>query len=102
MTKRSYISQIYIEEDGLPPPTPEIQHERNLAVYDILAENKFSLNKRLGNSLPSSPYILRLAIKNSRLTFLLEDKESPFKYELHLSLVTLRPIIKDYFEICKS
>jgi uncharacterized protein (UPF0262 family) len=36
------------------------------------------------------------------LVFLVEDQSSENKFELHLSLTPLRPIIKDYFEICKS
>ena len=102
MPRKNYIAQILIEEDGLPIPTPEIQHERNLAIYDILQENEFSLDEKLGKFLPNGPYIVTLAIKNSLLLLMVEDEDSQFKYELHLSLTPLRPIIKDYIEICKS
>lgn len=102
MTETNYISQIFIEEDGVPVPTPEIQQERNLAIYDILQQNKFSLDRSLKSSLPEGPYNVRLSIKNSLLLLLIEGQNSQVKYELHLSLTPLRPIIKDYFEICKS
>ena len=102
MTNKNHIIQIYLEEAGLPIPTPEIQHERNLAIYDILQKNEFTLNVKLGTKLPKGPYVLRLAVKNSLLVLLIEDQVPTDTYELHLSLTPLRPIIKDYFEICKS
>ena len=102
MTNKNYIIEIFVEDTGLPIPTPGIQHERNLAIYDILQKNEFLLDPKLGINVPKGPYILRLAIKNSLLVVLIEDRVSNQTYELHLSLTPLRPIIKDYFEICKS
>lgn len=102
MTNKHYIAQIFLEEDGLSVPTPEIQHERNLAIYDILRKNEFLLEKKLGSNLPKGPYVIRLLVRNSLLVFLIGDEVSAHKYELHLSLTSLRPVIKDYFEICKS
>ena len=102
MAETNFIKQIYVEENSLPIPTPEIKHERDLAIYDILQENKFDLDSRLGNSLPDGPFILRISIKKSLLCLLVEDLKSQKNFELYLSLTPLRPIIKDYFEICKS
>ena len=102
MNRTNYIFQIFVEEYGVPVPTPEIQQERNLAIYDILQENEFSLDSKLKSTLPDGPYAVRLSIKNSLLLLLIEDQNSTAKYELHISLTPLRPIIKDYFEICRS
>ena len=102
MINKNYISQIFLEESGLPVPTPEIQHERNLAIYDILQDNKFALDEKLGDALPQGPYVIRLVLRNSSLVFIIETQESVGKYEIQLSLTPLRPIIKDYFAICKS
>ena len=102
MKKRNYISKIFIDEEGLPAPTPEIKHERDLAIYDLLQDNEFSLYDRSASKIPEGPYVLTLAIRNLFLLLLVENLDSSKKYEFHLSLTTLRPIIKDYFEICKS
>ena len=102
MTYNNYIIQIVLEESSLPIPTPEIKHERDLAIYDILQQNTFTLESKLAKTLPQGPYVLKLSIKHSLLVFLVEDQVSKNKFELHLSLTPLRPIIKDYFEICKS
>lgn len=91
-----------MEESGLPVPTPEIQHERNLAIYDILQDNEFSIDKKQDNALPQGPFVLRLVLRNSLLVFIIEAQETKKRYEIQLSLTPLRPVIKDYFEICKS
>ena len=39
---------------------------------------------------------------NDSKSFMCEDLNSSTKYEFRLSLTPLRPIIRDYFEICKS
>ena len=69
MEKKNYISQIFIEEHGLPIPTPEIQHERDLAVYDLLQHNEFSLDDRLSETLPEGPFILTLKITFTKSPF---------------------------------
>ena len=102
MTNKNYIIQIFLEESGLPVPTPEIQHERNLAIYDILQDNEFSIDRKQDNALPQGPFVLRLMLRNSLLVFIIEAQETKKKYEIQLSLTPLRPVIKDYFEICKS
>ena len=102
MTNKNYIIQIFVEESGLPIPTPEIQHERNLAIYDILQDNEFALDRIQDNALPQGPFVLQLALRNSSLVFIIEAQETKEKYEIQLSLTPLRPVIKDYFEICKS
>ncbi len=102
MINQNFISQIVLEETGLPVPTPEIQHERNLAIYDILQKNEFFLDQSLGETLPKGPFVLHLSIKNSLLVFLVHGEDSELKYEIQISLTPLRPVIKDYFEICKS
>ena len=102
MTNKNYIIQIFVEESGLPVPTPEIQHERNLAIYDILQDNEFAIDRKQDNALPQGPFVLRLVLRNSLLVFIIEAQETKKKYEIQLSLTPLRPVIKDYFEICKS
>ncbi|MFT7596498.1 MAG: hypothetical protein ACI8R4_003833, partial [Paracoccaceae bacterium] len=39
----SYIAEIVLDDAGLPPPTPEIEQERKVAMFDLLEENSFTL-----------------------------------------------------------
>ncbi len=102
MQNRNHIVEILLDVDGLPPPTPEIQHERELAIYELLQENVFVLDRREEKILPSAPLVLKLSMKNSLLAITVEGKNYEGEYEIGLSLTALKPIIKDYFEICKS
>jgi len=102
MQNRNHIVEILLDVDGLPPPTPEIQHERELAIYELLQENVFVLDRRGEKILPSAPLVLKLSMKNSLLAITVEGKNYEGEYEVGLSLTALKPIIKDYFEICKS
>ena len=42
----SKISHIEIDDSALPPPTPEIEQERKVAIFDLLEQNSFSLPAR--------------------------------------------------------
>ena len=61
MQNRNHIVEILLDVDGLPPPTPEIQHERELAIYELLQENVFVLDRRGEKILPSAPLVLKLS-----------------------------------------
>jgi len=94
--------EIHIDDSGLPPPTPEIEQERRVAVFDLLEDNTFSLPARDGKTPPSGPYKLNLAIRERRLVFDLLTKNDAKAAEFHLSLGPFRQVVKDYFQICES
>ena len=100
MTNR--ICHIEIDEQGLVPPTPEIEQERRVAIFDLLEENSFALPVREGRPLPTGPYRLGLAIREGRLVFDVATKEAAKVGEFHLSLGPFRQVVKDYFQICES
>jgi uncharacterized protein (UPF0262 family) len=100
MTNR--ICHIEIDEQGLVPPTPEIEQERRVAIFDLLEENSFSLPVREGRPVPTGPYRLGLAIREGRLVFDVATKEAAKVGEFHLSLGPFRQVVKDYFQICES
>ena len=63
---------VTLDETGLAPPTPEIEQERRVAIFDLLEENRFALPGRDGRPAPPGPYRLHLAIRDRRLVFELE------------------------------
>ncbi len=89
--------EIRLDEDGLPLPTPEIEQERRVAIFDLLEENRFALPGR-----PMGPYRLGLAVRERRLVFAVSTEGGDPAAEFHLSLAPLRQVIKDYFQICES
>ncbi|QJF52577.1 UPF0262 family protein [Roseobacter ponti] len=98
----SRISQINLDDSGLPPPTPEIEQERKVAMFDLLEENTFVLPARDGREVPAGPYHVGLAIREKRLVFDVKTESAEKAAEFHLSLGPFRQVVKDYFQICES
>jgi uncharacterized protein (UPF0262 family) len=98
----SRISYIEIDDKGLPAPTPEIEQERKVAIFDLLEENSFVIPDREGRDVPEGPYKLSLAIRDKRLVFDLRTEADDPAAEFHLSLGPFRQVVKDYFQICQS
>ncbi|MDQ2067234.1 UPF0262 family protein [Xinfangfangia sp. CPCC 101601] len=100
MTNR--LCHIEIDEKGLARPTPEIEQERRVAIFDLLEENRFGLPPREGREIPAGPYRLHLAIREGRLVFGITTEAETPAGEFHLSLGPFRQVVKDYFQICES
>jgi uncharacterized protein (UPF0262 family) len=98
----SRLFRIEIDDSGLPAPTPEIEQERKVAVFDLLEDNSFALPEREGRVIPKGPYALELAIRERRLVFDITGKTGNKAAEFHLSLGPFRQVVKDYFQICES
>lgn len=98
----SKIVQIDIDDSALAAPTPEIEQERRVAVFDLLEENSFDLPKRDGRAVPDGPYRLHLAIRERRLVFDVQTEAEVPAAEFHLALGPFRQVVKDYFQICES
>ena len=96
------ISHIDIDDANLPPPTPEIEQERRVAIFDLLEDNSFALPPRDGREVPPGPYRLHLAIRDGRLVFDIATEAEEKVGEFHLSLGPFRQVVKDYFQICES
>lgn len=93
-----YIAELHIDEDSLPVTSIEMQHERRVAVFDLLEENEFRpLDSKRG------PYVLRLGLKDGRrLSFEVTRTNGSVRGTYTISLVPFRRVIKDYFMICES
>jgi uncharacterized protein (UPF0262 family) len=100
MTNR--ICHIEIDERGLVRPTPEIEQERRVAIFDLLEDNSFGLPPKPDREQPEGPYRVLLAIREGRLVFDIATEEGVKAAEFHLSLGPFRQVVKDYFQICES
>ncbi|MCF6272587.1 MAG: UPF0262 family protein [Rhodobacteraceae bacterium] len=93
--------EVVLDETGLPAPTPEIEQERRVAIYDLLEKNSFTPVAR-GVEPPVGPFRLNLSILDRRLVFKILNDSNSKVGEFHLSLSPFRQVIKDYFQICES
>ncbi len=96
------ICHISIDDSALPPPTPEIEQERRVAVFDLLEDNSFALPERDGRAVPDGPYRLGLAIRERRLVIEVATEADEPVAAFHLSLGPFRQVVKDYWQICGS
>ncbi|QIE42625.1 UPF0262 family protein [Rhodobacteraceae bacterium SC52] len=95
MTER--LSQITLESSDGRAPSPEIEQEQNVAIFDLIEENHFALKHA-----PVGPYQLALGLAGSRLTFDLKCEDGSAATQFTVTLGELRQIVKDYTQICAS
>ncbi len=96
------IVHIEIDDSNLPPPTPEIEQERRVAIFDLLEGNHFALPARADREQPSGPYRVGLSVREKRLVFDIQTEAKQKAAEFHLSLSPFRQVVKDYWSICES
>nr|WP_246328813.1 UPF0262 family protein [Brevundimonas lenta] len=89
------MSSIELDAASLPAATAEIEHERRVAIFDLVEKNSF---EPVGAE--RGPYALKMSSQDGRLVF---DVTGPGFSKAHgLSMSPLNKIIKDYIEICDS
>jgi uncharacterized protein (UPF0262 family) len=88
---------VTLDEESIGRSNRDVEHERAVAIYDLLEENTF---RPRGH--PGGPYSLTLAITGNRLVFDIRLADGTAVVAHHLSLSPLRRIVKDYFMICDS
>ena len=98
----SYLSDIKLDDQNLPPPTAEIEQERKVAIFDLLEKNTFKLPEKAIKGKLKGPFNLNLAIRDKRLVFDLTAREGGKVTEFHLSLSPFKQVVKDYWSICES
>ncbi len=96
------ISHIELDDANLPPPTPEIEQERKVAMFDLIEGNTFELPKRDDRLVPPGPYRVQLSIREKRMVFGIRTEAEEPAAEFHLSLSPFRQVVKDYWQICES
>lgn len=88
---------IELDEASISRSTPDIEHERAVAIYDLIEDNVFE-----PAGAPEGPYRLRLSLVEKRLVFAVSSEAGEELVTHILSLTPLRKVVKDYFLICES
>jgi uncharacterized protein (UPF0262 family) len=97
MAENNRLISVDLDSSLGPAPSPEAEHERQIAIHDLLEINHF----RLLNSI-EGPYRLHLSSSQGKLVFNLVSAERQPLYAIFLSLAPFRHVVKDYFQICES
>ncbi|EPE99658.1 UPF0262 family protein [Rhizobium grahamii] len=84
-------------DDTIGRATPDVEHERAVAIFDLVEENSFT---PVGHS--GGPYRLNISLVDSKLVFAITTEDGGAVATHILSLTPFRRIVKDYFLICES
>ncbi|GIK82117.1 MAG: UPF0262 family protein [Pseudorhodoplanes sp.] len=95
--KRFSLVEVRLDENSIGRSGPDIEHERAVAIYDLIEQNSFAPVDH-----PGGPYALHLSMAESRLVFDIRTQEGAPVVAHFLSLTPFRRIVKDYFLICDS
>ena len=88
---------VTLDEGSIGSSNRDVEHERAVAIYDLLEENSFAPQAEA-----EGPFALRLSIDGSRLVFDIRRADGGAVMMHLLSLTPLRRIVKDYYTVCDS
>lgn len=97
MEDRHRIAKISLDEQSVIRRSPQVEHERKVAIYDLLEDNTFILTDG-----QEGPYSLHLGIEDNRLIFDVRDEAEEKVKRIILPGSSFRRVVKDYFLIVES
>jgi uncharacterized protein (UPF0262 family) len=105
MTRREHAAEsvkhrlvaVTLDEASIGRSNPDVEHERAVAIYDLIEENVFQPVDH-----DSGPYALHLGLTENRLVFDIRLSDGTPVVAHFLSVTPLRRIVKDYFMVCDS
>ena len=89
------LEAVEIDEESLAPASRDVEHERQVAIFDLLEENSFE-----PDGVGEGPYTLKITLMDGRLALDISGQGGERRHVL--SLTPFRSVIKDYFMICES
>ena len=95
---KNRLIDVVLDESSIGQGTPDIEHERAVAIFDLIEENNF---QPAGDE-AGGPYRLRLSVVENRLVFEIAREDGDPVITHVLSLTPFKRVIKDYFMICES
>ncbi|PZU93989.1 MAG: hypothetical protein DI527_05615 [Chelatococcus sp.] len=94
---RQCLVGVTLDEESLGRGSPDQEHERAVAIYDLIERNRFAVAGHDGG-----PYLAHLAMVERRLVFEIRQADGAPVMTHHLSLSPFRRIVKDYGMVCES
>ena len=96
--ERNRIASIHIDDASIARGNANIEHEREVAIFDILDGNSFVLE-----GIDKGPYRLEIAIADDRLLLSAFSEGEEQAVAVHtLTMTPLKRLLKDYFMVLDS
>lgn len=98
MARPNRLVCIELDESLARSATADIEHERQVAIFDLIEENRFDVAGDI-----SGPFHLQLSIFEKRLVFDMTTAAGARNAgTVHLSMTPFRRIVRDYFMVCET
>ncbi len=94
---RNRLISVEIDETTLAASGADAEHERRVAIFDLIEENSFAVT-----GVDRGPYRVKIGQLERRLGFIIRDESDEEIHTFILSLAPFRNVIKDYFTICDA
>jgi uncharacterized protein (UPF0262 family) len=91
------LSEVTLDQNSIARGNANIEHEREVAIYDLLDANSFALEGR-----SDGPYKLAIGLADDRLVLAVTNAEGEQAVTHHLSLTPFKRLMKDYFMVLDS
>jgi uncharacterized protein (UPF0262 family) len=88
---------VTLDEASIGRGNPDQEHERAVAIYDIIEANSFAVPDQNGG-----PYALHLSLLDKKLCFEIRTADGQPVMTHVLSLTPFRRVIRDYEIVCDS
>lgn len=93
----SRLVKVRLDETSIERGSPDQEHERQIAIYDLIDDNTFAVPDHSGG-----PYELTIALYDAKLAFEVNVEDGVTVTTHILSLTPFRRLFKDYFLVCES
>lgn len=97
MAGNARLADIRLDERTVVRRNADIEHERAVAIYDLLEQNTFAPAVDA-----DGPYNLVLSVSENRLLFDIRDSDDTALTVVSLALQPFKRTVKDYFTVCES
>lgn len=91
------IVHISLDERTVVRRNADVEHERAIAIFDLLEENSFEPKAGF-----DGPFHLHLAVEENRLVLDVRDTADTTQEKITVPLQPFRGIVRDYFLVCES
>ena len=97
MSQNGRLYEVILDEATLPRLATDQDHERAVAIFDLVEDNAFAVKGR-----DDGPYSLTIAQLEAKLNFVVRTQAGDLAAEFAVSMTPFRPLLKDYFLVCET
>ena len=94
---RDRLSDVFLDEDTIPRGAIDADHERAVAIFDLVEENSFAIPGR-----DDGPYTMTISQEESKFTFDVRTSDGEQAVSIVVSMTPFRSLLKDYFLVCET